>query len=60
MFETIKDLWTLINENQKYFLIPLVLTLFLVGGLIVLAQTSILAPFIYTIELLQNNFMVLW
>lgn len=49
MFETIKDLWTLINENQKYFLIPLVLTLFLVGGLIVLAQTSILAPFILSL-----------
>lgn len=49
MLETLQDLWAFVNENQKYFLIPLVATLLLVGGLIVLAQTSVLAPFIYTI-----------
>lgn len=49
MFDTAQDLWALVQEKQKFFLIPLVATLLLVGGLIVLAQTSVLAPFIYTI-----------
>jgi hypothetical protein len=36
-------------KEKKYWLIPLVLVLFLMGGLLVLAQGSVLAPFIYTL-----------
>lgn len=49
MQDLIKDLWSFVNERQKFFLIPLIVTLLLVGGLIVLAQASVLAPFIYTL-----------
>jgi hypothetical protein len=36
-------------KRKKYWLLPLVLVLFLMGGLLVLAQGSIVAPFIYTL-----------
>ncbi len=53
MFETtrdlIKDLWGFIKERQKYLLIPLIVTLLLVGTLIVFVQTSVFAPFLYTL-----------
>ncbi len=52
MFETtqdfLKDLWGFLKERQKFFLLPLIGTLLLLGLLIVFAQTSVLAPFIYT------------
>lgn len=49
MQDLIKDLWSFVNERQKFFLIPLIVTLLVVGSLLVLAQTSVLAPFIYTL-----------
>jgi hypothetical protein len=36
-------------KEKKYWLLPLVLVLFLMGGLLVLAQGSVIAPFIYTL-----------
>ena len=36
-------------KRKKYWLLPLVLVLFLIGGLLVLAQGSVVAPFIYTL-----------
>jgi hypothetical protein len=36
-------------KRKKYWLLPLVLVLLLMGGLLVLAQGSVVAPFIYTL-----------
>jgi len=49
MVELLRDLWAFIRMRKKYWLGPLILVLVLLGGLIVLAQGSALAPFIYTI-----------
>jgi hypothetical protein len=38
-----------LRQNKKLWLLPIVLTLFILGGLLVFAQTSALAPFIYTV-----------
>jgi len=38
-----------LKENKKLWLLPIVLTLVLLGALLVFAQTSALAPFIYTV-----------
>lgn len=38
-----------LRENKKLWLMPIVIVLVLVGALLVFAQTSALAPFIYTI-----------
>ena len=35
--------------NKRRWLVPVVITLFLLGALIVLAQSSAIAPFIYTL-----------
>ncbi|WP_267382881.1 DUF5989 family protein [Cyanobacterium sp. uoEpiScrs1] len=48
-FDLIKDLWGFLNERKKYWLIPLVITLVLLGTLIILTQGSVIAPFIYTL-----------
>jgi|TARA_B110000046_G_C12856444_1_gene339922 hypothetical protein len=38
-----------IKARKKYWLIPVIMAIFLFGGLIVLTQGSAVAPFIYTI-----------
>ena len=43
------ELWAFMRARKKWWLLPLVLTLLLVGVLIALAQGSALAPFIYTV-----------
>jgi hypothetical protein len=37
------------RARKKYWLMPIVLVLLLIGGLLVLAQGSAVAPFIYTL-----------
>ena len=44
-----KDVWLLLRQHRKFWLVPIVVILLLLGVLLVFAQTSILAPFIYTI-----------
>lgn len=45
----LKELWAFMRERKKFWLLPIIFVLILVGGLLVLAQGSALAPFIYTI-----------
>jgi len=42
------ELWSFLRENRKWWLLPLIAVLVLVGGLLVLSSTA-LAPFIYTL-----------
>ena len=43
------ELWAFLRMRKKYWLAPIVLMLVVVGGLIILAQGSAVAPFIYTL-----------
>jgi len=43
------EFWLFLRQNKKYWLLPIVLVLFVVGALLVFAQSSALAPFIYSI-----------
>jgi hypothetical protein len=43
------EMWGLMKERKKFWLLPVVLVMVVVGGLLVFAQGSALAPFIYTI-----------
>ena len=45
----ISELWAYMRVRKKWWLAPLLVILLLVGTLLVFAQTSALAPFIYTI-----------
>ena len=49
MLELFKDLWFFMLHRKKFWLVPLILVMALLGGLVVLTQGSALAPFIYTI-----------
>ena len=43
--------WTFMRVRKKYWLFPVMVTMPALGGLIVLSQTSAVAPMIYTIFL---------
>ena len=49
MIEFLHDLWMFMREHEKFWLAPIVIVMVLLGGLIVLAQGSAVAPFIYTL-----------
>ena len=49
MLDLIKDLWAFMRERKKLWMAPIIVVLLLLGGLIVLAQGSAIAPFIYTL-----------
>lgn len=43
------ELWTFLRVRKKLWLLPIVLVMLAMGGLLLLAQGSALAPFIYTL-----------
>ncbi|HTT28246.1 MAG TPA: DUF5989 family protein [Solirubrobacteraceae bacterium] len=45
----VKEMWAFLRARKKWWLLPIVVVMVLVGGLLVFAQGSALAPFIYTI-----------
>lgn len=45
----VAEIWGFLRVRKKWWLLPLLIVLFLVGSLLVFAQGSALAPFIYTI-----------
>ena len=49
MFEFLSDLWGFMRARKKFWLAPIIIVLLLLGILIVLAEGSAVAPFIYTI-----------
>ena len=49
MLDLLVDLWSFMKERKKFWLLPIILILLVLGGLLVLAQGSAVAPFIYTL-----------
>jgi hypothetical protein len=45
----LKELWKFMRVRKKFWLAPILLVMALLGALIVLAQGSAVAPFIYTL-----------
>ena len=45
----LKELWAYMRTRKKFWLIPIFLVMGILGALIVLAQGSAIAPFIYTL-----------
>jgi hypothetical protein len=45
----IKELWSFMRVRKKFWLLPIMLMMALLGALIVLSQGSAVAPFIYTL-----------
>ena len=49
MLDLLTDLWAFMRQRKKYWLAPIVIVMVLLGALIVFAQGSVVAPFIYTL-----------
>jgi len=47
--EFIKELWLFLKIRKKIWLAPIILIMLILGGLIILAEGSVVAPFIYTL-----------
>ena len=45
----VRELFDFMLSRKKYWLIPVIVMMVLLGGLVVLSQGSAVAPFIYTI-----------
>jgi Family of unknown function (DUF5989) len=43
------ELWEFMRERKKFWLYPLIATMLIFGGLVILLQGSAVAPLIYTI-----------
>ncbi len=48
-FSLAGEVWLFLRQNKKLWLLPIIIVLLLMGVLLIFAQTSALAPFIYTI-----------
>jgi uncharacterized protein DUF5989 len=45
----VTQMWRFLAVRRKFWLLPLILMTLALGGLLVLAQGSVVAPFIYTL-----------
>ena len=45
----LKEFWAFMRSRKKYWLFPIFVMIVILGGLIVLAHGSAVAPFIYTL-----------
>ena len=49
MLEFITDLWRFLKVRKKFWMLPIIIILVLLGALVVASQQSALATFIYTL-----------
>lgn len=47
--DILKELWDFLRVRKKLWLAPIIIVLVILGGLLILAQGSVVAPFIYTL-----------
>ncbi len=45
----LKEIWDFLKVRKKFWLLPIMIMMVLLGGLLVLTKGSAIAPFIYTI-----------
>ena len=45
----VREFWEFLGQQKKYWLVPIIMVLILLGLLMVFAQSSAVAPFIYTL-----------
>lgn len=49
MIEFLQDLWQFFLERKKWFLLPIVMLLLMIGILLVVAEGSAIGSFVYTL-----------
>jgi len=43
------EFWSFLRARKKFWLVPIILVMLMFGSMLLLAQTSAFAPFIYTL-----------
>jgi len=49
MIDFVSELWDFVRARKKYWLVPVLVVICALGGLLVLAEGSAIAPFVYTL-----------
>ena len=47
--EFLRELWQFLKVRKKLWMMPIIIVMVVLGGLLILAQGSVIAPFIYTL-----------
>ena len=47
--EMLRELWDFLKKRKVYWLAPILIILLLLGALILLSETTAVAPFVYTL-----------
>lgn len=47
--DTLRELWAFLKVRKKFWLLPIIVISVMLGGLLIFAQSSALAPLIYTL-----------
>ena len=47
--DILRELWRFLRARKKLWMLPIIVVMVVLGGLMLLAQGSIVAPFIYTL-----------
>ncbi|MBT8417096.1 MAG: hypothetical protein KJO42_06600 [Silicimonas sp.] len=45
----LRELFTFLRRRRKLWLAPIIIVMVILGGLLILAQGSVIAPFVYTL-----------
>ena len=45
----LKELWMFLQKRKKLWLAPIIIVMLILGGLLIAAQGSVVAPFLYTL-----------
>lgn len=49
MVEFLSELWSFMRERKKFWLLPIIICLVMLGSLVIFTSGSAVAPFIYTL-----------
>jgi hypothetical protein len=47
--EILRELWAFLKMRKKLWLAPIIIIMLILGGLLIIAKGSVVAPFIYTL-----------
>lgn len=49
MISFLKELWMFLSGRKKLWLLPIIMVMVVLGALLIAAQGSVVAPFVYTL-----------
>jgi drug/metabolite transporter superfamily protein YnfA len=49
LISLLREFWLFLRQNKKLWLLPIIIVMLMLGALLIFAQGSALAPFIYTL-----------